>query len=131
MPVAVAQLWIVRHLFMSRATAIILAIFLLGLVYIEAVTEQNPFATSSDSSMRILNISAQVLLVLGMVLYCGFAALHSTQYIASPQERSLWLIATIAFNVLGSCWYFLTAYQAFRKLGKGRLLSKKKGKDAQ
>ena len=115
---------------MSRATAIILAIFILGLTYIEAVTEQNPFAKLSDSSMLIVNVSAQVLLALGLFLYCGFAAVHSTQYVASPRERSLWLIATIVLNVLGSCWYFLTAYQAFRKLGKGRLMSLRKGKDA-
>jgi hypothetical protein len=115
---------------MSRVTAIILAIFLLGLAYVEAVTEQNPFAKASDGSMLILNVSAEVLLALGLFLYCGFAALHSTQYVVSPRERSLWLIVTIVLNVLGSCWYFLTAYQAFRKLGKGRLMSLRKGKDA-
>ncbi len=111
---------------MSRVTAVILAIALFGLAYIEAITEQNPFAKSSDSSTLILNISAQVLLGVGLILYCGFAALHSTQYVASPRERSLWLIVTVLFNVFGSCWYFLTAYQAFRKLGNGRLMSLKK-----
>jgi len=60
-----------------------------------------------------------------MVRYCGFAALHSTQYLDSPRDRSVWLIVILGMNVFGACWYFLTRYQAFRKEGKGRLMSLK------
>jgi hypothetical protein len=119
-----------KHRVMSRVFAILFAIFLFGLVIMEAMTEQNPIAKSFDTSTLVLNISLQILLAIGLILYCGFAALHSTQYVTSPQERSLWLILTIGLNVLGSCWYFLTVYQTFRRLGKGRLMSFRKAKHA-
>jgi hypothetical protein len=114
---------------MSRICAILSAIFLVCLVIVEAMTEQHEPASAFDMSIFVLNVSAQILLVAGLLLYCGFAALHSTQYVTSPRERSTWLILTIGLNVLGSCWYFLTAYQAFRTLGKGRLMSFRKQKD--
>ena len=115
---------------MSRIFAIIFAIFLFGLVIVGTMTEQSHAAGSFDISTGVLNVSVQVLLAGGLLLYCGFAALHSTQYVSSPLERSKWLILTIVLNVLGSCWYYLTVYQSFRKLGKGRLMTFRNAKDA-
>lgn len=126
----VAQLWNVRHQFMSRIFAVLLALFLFGLVVVAAITEQNQNVGSVDNSILVLNISAQILLNIGLLLYCGFAALHSTQYVISPQERSKWLIFTLVGNVFGSCWYYLTTYQSFRKLGKGWLMSFRNAKNA-
>ncbi|MDD5139464.1 MAG: hypothetical protein PHY43_04280 [Verrucomicrobiales bacterium] len=107
---------------MSRPIAILLAALLFGLVIVVAATEQNSVSGNIDPQTQVLNVIAQVFLALGLFTYCGFAALHSTQHVASPQERSMWLIATVALNVLGSCWYYVTAYQSFRKAGQGRLM---------
>src|ERR1700677_77678 len=100
---------------MSRVCAILFAIFLLGLLIVETLTEQSPCGPSYERSTLVLNVSAQVLLFSGLLLYCGFAALHSCQYVTSPRERAMWLGLTIVLNVVGSCWYYLTAYQTFRR----------------
>ena len=115
---------------MSRPIAVLLAALLVGLVIIEAATEQNSVSGTIDQQTLVLNVVAQVLLALGLFTYCGFAALHSTQHISSPQERSMWLIATVVLNVLGSCWYYVTTYQSFRKGGQGRLMRFRKTKHA-
>ena len=81
---------------MNRVVALLLAILLFGLVIAMAATEQKHSAESPHLWTLVVNITAQVLLGVGLILYCGFAALHSTQYIASPQERSKWLVFTIA-----------------------------------
>ncbi len=107
---------------MNRPIALLLAALLFGLVIVVAATEQNSVSGSIDQQTLVLNVIAQVLLALGLFSYCGFAALHSTQHIASPQERTVWLIATVVLNVLGSCWYYLTIYQTFRKAGQGWLM---------
>ena len=108
---------------MNRVFAVVFAVALIGLVIVQAATEQNHPAESFEKSTLVLNLVAQVLLAFGMLLYCGFAALHSTQHVSSPHDRTGWLIATVFLNVLGSCWYYLTTYQSFRKIGKGRLMS--------
>lgn len=69
-----------------------------------------------------LHAGSMFVFALGLVVYCGFAALHSTQRVESPTERSKWLILTIGLNLLGSCWYYCTKYQQFRKEGKGALM---------
>jgi len=108
---------------MSRPIAVLLAALLFGLVIVVAATEQNSVSGSiAPLTLLVLHVIAQVLLALGLFMYCGFAALHSTQHVASPQERSMWLIATVVLNVLGACWYYVTAYQSFRKAGQGRLM---------
>lgn len=112
----------VRNVPMSRFLAALLAALLFGLVIVIALTEQNGISGDIDRQTLVLNVIAQVLLALGLLTYCGFAALHSTQHIACPQQRSMWLIATVALNVLGSCWYYVTIYQSFRKAGQGRLM---------
>lgn len=73
--------------------------------------------------MFVVCLAAQVLFLVGLLGYCGFAALHAIQYLASPQDRSVWLVVILGLNVAGACYYFLTRYQTFRKEGKGRLMS--------
>jgi hypothetical protein len=108
---------------MNRALSILFAALLVGLVIVMAATEQNHLVESVQLATLVVNVTAQVLSAVGMFVYCGFAALHSTQYISSPKERSMWLVVTIVLNVFGSCWYFVTTYQSFRKIGKGRLMA--------
>jgi hypothetical protein len=115
---------------MSRPIAVLLAALLFGLVIAMALTEQNRISGDIDLHMLVLNVVVHGLLALGLFTYCGFAALHSTQHVASPQERSIWLIATVGLNVLGSCWYYVTTYQSFRKAGQGCLMRFGKGKQA-
>lgn len=107
---------------MTRPIAILIAVVLLGLVVVIVATEQDIAAPKSDMSMLVLNLAAQILFIVGTIAYCGFAALHSTQHIDSPADRSMWLIATVAGNVLGSCWYYLSTYQRFRSIGQGGLM---------
>lgn len=115
---------------MNRPIAILIAVFLLGLVVVIVGTEQNIVAPKTDMNMLVLNLAAQVLLIAGTIAYCGFAALHSTQHIDSPEDRSMWLIATVAGNVLGSCCYYLSTYQRFRSTGQGGLMRFRKSKNA-
>ncbi len=110
---------------MNRAFAILFAVILCGLVVLVGATEQSCGSQTFDMTMLVISSFAEVVLLLGMVCYCGFAALHSTQYLASPKDRSIWLIVILGMNVFGACWYFLTRYQSFRKEGKGRLMSLK------
>lgn len=108
---------------MNRTFAILFAGILVGLVVVVAATEQNRPSGPFDTTMLATCLIAQVVLVVGLLWYCGFAALHSTQYLASPRDRSAWLLMIVGLNVLGACYYFLTRYQSFRKEGKGRLMS--------
>jgi heme/copper-type cytochrome/quinol oxidase subunit 2 len=114
---------------MSRPLALLFAVLLLGVVIVVAATEQNDLPDMIDSRRMILNWIAQAVLAVGLTTYCGFAALRSTQHVSSPQERSRWLLATIGLNVLGSCWYFVTTYQSFRKAGQGGLMRFQKNTD--
>lgn len=115
---------------MTRPIAIILAVLLVGLVVAIVATEQSVGDHVGDMSMLVLNFAAQVLLIAGTIAYCGFAALHSTQHIDSPGDRSMWLIATVGGNVLGSCWYYLSTYQRFRSTGQGGLMRFRSSKNA-
>jgi len=108
---------------MNRAFAILFACILVGLVIVVAATEQTRPHEAFDMTRFVTCLIAQVALLVGLLWYCGFAALHSTQYLASPQDRSAWLLMIVGLNVLGACYYFLTRYQSFRKEGKGRLMS--------
>ncbi|MBN8709611.1 MAG: hypothetical protein J0I10_09535 [Verrucomicrobia bacterium] len=107
---------------MNRAFAILIAITLFGLAVLVGATEQRCGSQTFDMTLSVISSIAQTVCVLGMVCYCGFAAMHSTQYLTSPKDRSIWLIVILGMNVVGACWYFLTRYQAFRKEGKGRLM---------
>ena len=112
---------------MSRAVAIFLCIGLIGLVVLNAATEQRSTAHFDSTLMWVHSVS-ELALVWGLVAYCGFAAIHSTQYISCPLERSTWLIVTIGINLLGSCIYYCTTYQQFRRAGCGALISRNKYK---
>lgn len=107
---------------MSRLIAVLLALLIVGLVVVAVATEQRSVDGSIDQKTHVLNVITQLFLVFGLLAYCGFAALHSTQHIASPRERSMWLIVTVGLNVLGACWYYLTTYQSFCKAGQGHLM---------
>ena len=119
------------HRDMNRPIALLLFALILGLVIVEAATEQNGVSGSIDQQKLAVHLTAQILLTVGLFMYCGFAALHSTQRIDSPQERTVWLIAIITLNVLGSCWYYMTTYQKFRKAGQGWLMRFRKVDHAQ
>lgn len=107
---------------MNRPLAILFPALLVGLPLVEAIMDRNSIPDSTDLQTLVLNVIAQALLTCGLVTYCGFAALHSTQYISSPKERSFWLIVTLGMNVFGSCYYYLTTYRSFRKSGQGGLM---------
>lgn len=107
----------------SRAFAILSVLVFFGLMYVVTVTEQRCSSQTFDMTLAAISLGAELVCVVGLVCYCGFAALHSTQYLTSPRDRSIWLIVIIGMNVFGACWYYLTQYQSFRKEGKGRLTS--------
>lgn len=104
---------------MSRLVAILLVLALFGGVVGESLTAR------SEGWLLIVHYLCVFGVYLGLLMYCGFAALHSTQRIDSPQERSGWLIITLVMNVLGSCYYYCTRYQEFRGRGQGGLLGVK------
>lgn len=110
---------------MSRAFAILSVLVFFGLMYVVTVTEQRCSSQTFDMTLAAISLGAELVCVVGLVYYCGFAALHSTQYLTSPRDRSIWLIVILGMNVFGACWYYLTRYQSFRKEGKGRLMSLK------
>lgn len=108
---------------MSRGAAIVLCGAIFGLVVIVAATERLARDTL-DPTWMWLHTGAKTGVFLGLVFYCGFAALHSTQHIPCPLQRSTWLLVTIPGNALGSCFYYCTIYQQYRKEGKGKLLTR-------
>jgi len=105
---------------MSRALAILLLVCLIASLLATGMTER----VFEASSLYEIVSSAALRLVtyLGIFFYCGFAALHSMQHIESPHRRTEWLLLTIVMNVFGSCWYYCSIYQDFRKKGQGGLL---------
>jgi hypothetical protein len=115
---------------MSRFFSILFCVLFFGLMIVATATEQNHPNDPFSITIFIVNTAALALIYIGMILYCGFAALHATQYISSPYKRSWWLIFTILFNVLGSCYYYLTEYQSFRAKGQGSLMSLRKTPEA-
>ena len=108
---------------MSRVFALLIAGILLGVFVIAIMTDQKRPGETFDMPMFVFCVAAQVVFLVGLLGYCGFAVLHAMQYLASPQDRSVWLVVILGLNVAGACYYFLTIYQTFRKEGKGRLMS--------
>jgi hypothetical protein len=111
---------------MNKAFAILFACLLVCLFGIIVVmTATGPIRPGGAFDLRtfVVLMAAQVVFLVGFLWYCGFAALHSVQYLASPQDRSAWLLMIVGFNIAGACYYFLTVYQSFREEGKGRLMS--------
>lgn len=108
---------------MNRVFAILFAGILLGVFVIAVMTDLKRPGETFDMPMFVVCLAAQVVFLVGLLGYCGFAILHAMQYLASPQDRSVWLVTILGLNVAGACYYFLTRYQSFRKEGKGRLMS--------
>ena len=104
---------------MNRLSAILGAVFVLGLIVPLAATEHH----DGDMKLAIINTLLEALIIASMIAYCGFAALHATQRVADPVERSLWLVITLGLNVAGSLFYYVTKYHEFRQIGAGGLLS--------
>jgi hypothetical protein len=108
---------------MSRTLAILFPIILIGIAVIgELISEIAP-EEGNFTQLLIVSSVSQVAFVVGLFMYCMFAALHSTQYLSLPKDRSLWLIVIIGANIIGACIYYMTTYQTFRKAGKGGLMS--------
>lgn len=113
---------------MNRATVILLCLGLFGLVSFSVITDPQSGLFGSDITVMWIHGGLTCVTVWSLIGYCGFAALHSTQHLTCPHERSYWLIAVIGGNIVGSCIYFCTRYQKFRAAGAGRLLSRKRVK---
>jgi hypothetical protein len=114
---------------MTRFTAIVSCCALFGLIFPICLTEGSTPILDFGTMTIWIHAALMLVLKLGMVAYCGFAALHSTQHVSCPRERSMWLLATIVGNALGSCVYYCTAYQRFRNAGCGALISLNKTED--
>lgn len=81
------------------------------------------YAIQNQGTKQIIIGSAlQFLVAIASLIYCGFAAIHAVQHIESPRERATYMILTVGFNIVGSCVYYCTKYQTFRKEGKGALI---------
>jgi fumarate reductase subunit D len=104
---------------MTRARAFFGFLVIVGLLCGEA-------ATSNPTSVReiIYHVILLVFLVFALLAYCGFATLHAVQHVSDPVERATWVLLTVGLNVGGSCFYYFTKYQSFRRVGKGGLLRK-------
>ena len=99
---------------MNKFYAILGVLFIVLLIFIEATHSR------IDSVWdMIIYIAANVLLVLSLLLYCGFATLHAVQHVSDPVERAWWVVSTVVLNIAGSSLYYFTKYHAFRKIGKG------------
>ncbi len=107
---------------MSRALAILCVV--LWIVLLVASAEIERIMVALPPYMLVIHSALYFAEIFSLLCYCGFAALHSTQRIDSPGERSKWLILTVGMNILGSCIYYCTVYQDFRKKGEGGLLKK-------
>ncbi len=109
--------------FLTRPVAVVFALVVLGLMAFSIWFDVREPFLEHDWSFAI-QIAITLLLVFSVMSYCGFAVMHAAQHVASPQERAVWTIATIALHVFGSCLYLCTEYQRFRKVGKGGIVVK-------
>jgi hypothetical protein len=106
---------------MNRILSLLFFFLLLALICAASVIE--PVRTGDFSSTRmILSASLTFLCVTGAGLYCGFAALHATQRVSDPRDRTTWLILIVPFTIFGALLYLMTKYQHFRRIGKGGLM---------
>ena len=105
---------------MNRPFAIFGIVLIVILIGIESF-----FSRYEDSPDHLIYyLVANTLLILSLLFYCGFATLHAVQHVSDPVERAGWVILTVGFNMAGSCIYYCTKYQSFRKIGKGGLIRK-------
>ena len=76
--------------------------------------------------IAIFHDVSELILLISLVFYCGFAALHSVSRVEDPSDRVGWIVLTLGLNVLGSLIYYLTKYQDFRTSGMGRIARPRK-----
>ena len=112
---------------MTRFLAILGAMFCIGMIFPMAATEH--VRGDIDLHTVIVHAVSEVILVMSLFLYCGFAALHSVSHVQDPGDRVGWIILTLGLNVVGSLIYYLTKYQDFRLNGMGRLIRPRKTND--
>ena len=106
---------------MNRPLVILYFTVLLLLVGVASGAEMNrPDDVTAERA--VLFFSAAFLSGFGGLAYCGFAVLHAAQRIDDPRDRAGWLIIIIPFTIFGACFYLMTKYQNFRKIGKGTLI---------
>jgi hypothetical protein len=109
---------------MTRLIAILGAIFCIGMIFPMAATEH--VRGDIDLQMVIIHAVSEFVLVISLLLYCGFAALHSVSHVEDPGDRVGWIVLTLGLNVLGSLVYYLTKYQDFRSHKMGGLIRPRK-----
>lgn len=90
---------------MNRLTATIIFLLIIVLAISDAIISSKTLENETD---LIIALAIGTLGPLLSILYCGFAALHAMQHLDSPEDRTVWLIYTIALNLLGSFGYYLT-----------------------
>lgn len=100
---------------MNRTVSILLGAAIVGC---ETLESNNTALIAS----LIWNSALTMLLTVLVVLYCLFAAVHAVQRLSCPKKRAIWMIITLGFNIPGSCIYYCTKYQEFRREGKGGLI---------
>ncbi|MES2477178.1 MAG: hypothetical protein V4640_15440 [Verrucomicrobiota bacterium] len=105
---------------MTRLLAVLGAIFCISIFSVVAVTEN----VREDVSLQlvIINSVGKIVSVISLLLYCGFAALHSVSRVEYPGDRVGWIIIILGLNVVGSLIYYLTKYQDFRVHGLGKFV---------
>ncbi len=107
---------------MSRTIAILVALVSVGLLVAMTLTEQ-ALIPHGWIAHAMLEIGFSVT----TIGYCGYATLHAAQRVQDPVDRTGWMLMTLGLNVLGSCLYYCTKYQGFRKLGQGGLIRRSTG----
>ncbi len=110
---------------MTRFFAILGAVFCFGMIFPTAATEN--VRGDADLKMAVIHGVSAFITVMSLLLYCGFAALHSVSRVQDPNDRMGWVVLTVVFNVVGSLIYYLTKYQDFRSHGMGGLPLRSKG----
>ena len=103
---------------MNRPIAIVAAL-IIHLMIVPMTLTENSIGTFQD---LLIHSAFTLAVVFALLFYCGFATLHAVQHVADPVDRMGWVVMTLGLNVLGSCIYYVTKYQGFRKLGHGRLI---------
>ena len=109
---------------MTRLLAVLGAIFCIGMIFPMAATEH--VRGDLDLRMAIFHCVSEFILAMSLLLYCGFAALHSVSRVEDPGDRVGWIVLTLGLNVLGSLIYYLTKYQDFRTNGMGGFVRQQK-----
>jgi hypothetical protein len=113
---------------MTRFLAILICVILLVLVALGSATAQVSGRSDFIFEQMWISFAARLLAAAGLIVYCGYAALHAVQRVDCPLKRSMWMIVTIGLSAVGSCYYYCTEYQRFREQGIGSLISCPKSK---